>query len=155
MVVVSGLMLFLLFCVTMLLVLVYGASGYKNISESMDEQYRERTCLNYITAKVRHYDAYGSIYLTDFNGIRALAMDEAGLDDLYTTYIYFYDGYLYELYAPNDNNLLPSDGRPIIAMDDVSFSQISASLFRVQATANGRISEVLLASMAAKGGVQQ
>lgn len=151
--VVSGLLLFLVFSVMMLLVLLFGASAYKNITTSLEQQYRERTCLNYIAAKVRNCDSAGKVYITDVPGVPALAMDEGTGDIVYTTYIYYYNGSLYELYIEKDSQFSPSDGFSILPLDDVAIEQMTDSLFKVECTANGRTAEILINTSSSEGEV--
>ena len=52
-----ALVLFGLFAMLVLLVLMSGAGAYRGIEQSMQSHYDQRTALNYVAAKVRHYDA--------------------------------------------------------------------------------------------------
>ncbi len=135
--IVAGLVLFCIFTTCMLFVLLSGAKSYKSISHSIEEQYAERTCLSYITAKIRHFDN-GGVYLTNFEGVNALALDEEIEGNIYTTLIYPYNGYICELFAAKDSGLLPEDGLSIIAADNLSFEQAENSLFHITCEADGR-----------------
>ena len=115
------LVLFAVFAITVLFVLMSGAGVYKNTQMVMQERFEERTCLSYITAKVNHYDQENSVYVTDFNGIKTLALDEEVAGDIFTTYNYCYDGYVKELMFKKGTELNPEDGQNIIEVKSLDF----------------------------------
>ena len=148
--VVVGLLLFCVFTASMLFVLLAGADAYKSISTSMEQQYSERTCLNYIAAKVRHHDSNGGVYITEFEGINALALDEEFNGEIYQTLIYYYNGNLCELFTAEDSGVMPDDGFVIIAADGASFEIVRDSLIRVECSVGGRSESVFISRMSKK-----
>lgn len=116
------LVLFAVFAITVLFVLMSGAGVYKNTRALMQERYEERTCLSYITAKVNHFDEADSVYITTFDGIPALAMNETVADMDFTTYIYCYDGYVKELMFQTGLTLDPSAGENIVKAKSLEFT---------------------------------
>ena len=141
--IVVGLLLFCVFTVSMLMVLLTGADGYRKISEGMESQFSERTCLSYLVTKIRHYDSLNAegvnnIGIVDFEGVSAIALDEDIDGMLFTTLVYFYDGHLYELFALKDCGLYPEDGLPILAVDDIRFEYALDSLLRLTVVSGGR-----------------
>ena len=141
--IIVGLIITLVFASAMLFVLITGARFYQNIATVMDEQFKERTCLSYIVANVRHYDEAGGVTIEDFNGVDALVMREETEDRVNNTIIYFYDGYIYELYIPVGSAFELGDGFQLIQMDDLSFERLSPALFRVKGSVGGRTDELL------------
>ena len=146
--VVIGLLLFCIFTASIFITLISGARAYKDISREMQEQYGERTCLSYIAAKIRHYDSLGSVYLTEFNGISALALEEQLDDADFVTYIYYYEGYVYELFAMKDMELAPEDGLEITQADAISFERVEDSLFRITCATDGNSVSLFIATRA-------
>ena len=138
----AGLLLFCVFTVTMLFVLVSGAGAYQKISETMEEQYRERTCLSYIAAKIRHADSNGSVYTGTFGGGSALYLEEEEDGTVYVTVLYYYDGSVRELFTLKDTQLLPEDGFEILSADNLTFSEPADGLIRAVCTVDGRTSRV-------------
>lgn len=115
------LVLFAVFAITVLFVLMSGAGVYKNTQELMQERYEERTALSYITAKVNHNDTAGTVYVTDLDGLDALAFktDSDGIKAI--TYMYYYGGAIRELTCPEDIVLTPDAGQKIIEASDLDF----------------------------------
>ncbi len=140
----SGLILFLVFTVSMLFVLLFGATAYKNISTELDRQYRERTVLNYIAAKVRYNKAEDNVQMSDISGVAALTFEEEIEGVLYLTYVYFYDGYLRELYTPKGTQLSPDSGDEILPIDNLVFTPVEDKLVKVVCEVNGRTEDLLL-----------
>ena len=129
----------------MLFVLITGARFYQNIAVVMEQQFKERTCLSYVVANVRHHDEAGSVSVREYNGIDVLIMRESsGSDgDANDTMIYFYDGYIYELYAPMGSQFDLGDGFRLIQIDDMKFEELTPSLFRVECSFAGRTDQLL------------
>ena len=141
--IIVGLLITLVFASAMLFVLITGARFYQNIAAVMDEQFKERTCLSYIVANVRHYDAAGSVSIGDFNGVDALVLREETEDGVNNTIIYFYEGYIYELYAPVGSASALGDGFQLIQMDEISFEKLSPTLYKIDCSVGGRTDELL------------
>ena len=148
--VVVGLLLFCMFTVSMLFVILTGAQAYKGINLSMQMEYCERTCIDYIAAKIRHYDVSGMISVVDFNGTNALELDENIGGNMYSTRIYYYDGQVCELFSAKDAGLGPEDGFSIIEVNSLSFEKISDSLVEVKCSVDSR-SETMQVSLRSKG----
>ncbi len=140
----TGLLLFLLFALSLLFVLLFGAKAYKNTSDTLDSQYRERTCLNYLAAKIRHNQLDGNISLANFEGLTALSIEETIDGKSYTTFIYHYEGTLRELYMPTGSQLKPSDGLSVLDVDGLELSAIDQKLLKMVCTAGGREAELLV-----------
>ena len=69
--------LFFVFAASSLVVLILSANIYRNITEHSRSIFTTRTCLSYITEKIRQNDENGteSIYIGNFDGCRALIME--------------------------------------------------------------------------------
>ncbi len=153
--VVFVLLLFLVFTAAVLMVLISGASAYKNISASVEEQFQERTCLNYISTKLRHYNSEGDIYITEIGGVPALALNESIDGESFVTYIYLYDGCVRELYMQENVGLPPDAGDEIIEAENIEFSMPADNIIRVECTgADGGTSELLI-NICGEGGSEE
>lgn len=109
-----GLLLLLAFCGLCTLCVMLGARAYTAVSNRLERQYGVRTCLSYISARLRGFDGEQRPYLTDFGEVYALALEERLEGQTYVTYIYGYQGSVYELFARKDSGLEPSDGLEVI-----------------------------------------
>jgi len=143
--VVFTLALFAVFAVSVLLVLVSASKGYKSIAAATEREYNQRTALAYITAKVRHYDTDGTVSAGDFDGCNALILTEDYGGVPYHTYIYYYDGYIRELFASSEYTLEATAGFAIMPARALSFTMQDGMLSISCTDENGAQTEVSLA----------
>lgn len=137
-----ALLLFGVFAACVLVVLLTGADAYRRLTERDRTAYDRRTCIQYVATRVRQADCAGGIDVVDFDGTRALALD--GGDGEYYTRVYYYDGYLMELYTSYGSEMEPRDGERVMAAGGLDFSR-EGSLLTVTATdARGEESTLLL-----------
>jgi len=127
--------LFTVFALFLTMVLLTGASSFKNISASADARNSERTPLLYITQKIRSndrlmpYSPAGSVQIAIIDSLPVLVL---GAGEEIMTYIYFYEGYLTELYAFADEVPNLRIGTPLFQTDTVAFEeQVVPSLLRI------------------------
>ena len=95
-----------------------GSSLYHTISQNAEETYTHRTSFGYIQTQLRRGDSQDAISLVPFGEQYALCMTEGE----YTTYFYYYEGYLRELYTYQNSDLVAADGIPILPIDSLTFS---------------------------------
>ncbi len=120
---VFALVLFVLFAITALFVTSSGALAYRNISETMEERFDKSTCVSYITAKIRGNNDCGNITVEDFCGKSALCIRQSINDETYTTYIYYHDGAVRELFCLEGLELGADAGADIANAQALSFSE--------------------------------
>ena len=118
------LIVFSIFAISVLMVLMLGASIYRNINEVSRENEAEQTALSYIWTKVKSFDNAGSISVGDFAGSSALFLDEKVGETLFRTTIYSHNGWLMELYSEAGLTFSPSDGDRIVQVEDLSFRAV-------------------------------
>ena len=114
-----ALRLFAVFAACILAVLLSGAGAYRRLVDRDQGAYDSRTCIQYIATRVRQSDIAGSVEVVSFQGTNALALEES---TGYVTRVYWYDGYLMELYAAADSDLAPEDGVKLLESEPVDFS---------------------------------
>lgn len=151
------LVLFCVFAATILFVLMSGANVYKDTATLMQARYEERTCLSYISAKIKHYDDEGSVYLTDFNGTPALALEEEIDGAEYNTLIYFYDGHVKELFCEKNAEFSIDSGIDIIEAQDLRLAMVDkeSGLIKIKCTGkSGGSSTMIIGTMSENGGAQ-
>ena len=147
------LVLFCVFTISVLMVLLSGAGVYKGIVEAMDGSYEERTCLQYIGAKILHYSGEGTVSEADINGVGALILTEniEGYD--YNTYIYLHEGKIKELFTAGDLPFYPEDGLDILEAEGLVFDMVSDNLLRIECTGlGGKSSEIFAGLRGIEGG---
>ena len=125
------LIVFCVFAVSVLMVLMFGASIYKNMTEISHDGSDERLVLSYIWTKVKNHDNADSIYIDDFYGVTALCFDELIDDTIYRTAIYHYDGWVFELFCEKDLDLYPEDGVRVLSIADLTLVELNNGLINV------------------------
>jgi len=125
------LVVFSIFAISVLMVLMLGASIYRNINEISTERQSEHTALAYIWTKTRNFDQAGSISAGEFNGVSALIIDEMINDAHYRTMIYNHDGWLLELFSDANLEFSLNDGIRVVTVDNLSFEAIDYGLIQV------------------------
>lgn len=125
--------LFILFAMTACLLVLIGARQYRATARAMNENYEVRTASSYLTEKIRQNDNAAGIAIVDFAGGNALALTNS-VDSSYTTYIYYYDGYLRELFVGENAIYTPDSGQEIIACDKFDAKLIHSGLISASLT---------------------
>ena len=87
-----------IFVITSLILTNAGMHSYKNIVIANNNNFQLRTSLSYVATKVRQSDGIDSVSLLELEGQTALILKEEIEGEGYVTCIYYYDGYLYELF---------------------------------------------------------
>lgn len=137
-----GLLIMCVFTACMLLVLAGGARVYKNISAEMQEQYGSRTALSYIAAKVRSGDSEGGVSVGSLGDSSALMIFEQIDGERYVTYIYWYEGALWELFCGASDEFLPTDGQKLMELQSASFElKDDGSLLKIVCTQDNNSAE--------------
>lgn len=124
------LLTFAVFAVCVLLVLLSGADVYRRLTEEGESQYARRTAAQYITTRIRQA---GSVQVGEFSGLDALEFRETLNGRSYLTRVYCYDGFLRELFTPEDGQFLAEDGETLLNVEALSLS-VEDGLLCVQIT---------------------
>lgn len=149
----DGMLILLLtsvFAVCVLLVLLSGADSYRSLAERDAASYDQRICCEYVAAKIRHADGAGRIWVGDFSGTPmqqgdTLILAEEVDGTAYWTRVYYYDGWVRELYCAQDYTFSPEDGDTVLKAQSLQFT-LQDDLLTVQTVdASGNSSELSLA----------
>jgi hypothetical protein len=119
--------LFTVFAVFLTLVLLMGASSFRNVSAGADERFTERTPLLYISQKIRGFDRADSVRIDRLDEIDVMILSERDYD----TYIYVYEGYLTELITFSDSVPHFRLGTALFAAETAEFEFAADSLVKV------------------------
>lgn len=112
-------------CMTSMVVI--GANVYISIEEDMEENYMRRTPIAYMTNKIRQNDKYDCVTIIN-EPHDLLVLKEVYEEIIYETWIYEYDGYLYELYIEEGTEVELEDGMPIMEVNGLKMHQDVAQL---------------------------
>ncbi len=142
-----ALILFGVFAVSILVVLLCGADAYNRLTQRDQAAYEHRTGLQYVAARVRQADAAGEIRVEPFGETSALVLGQE-----YLTRVYYYDGYIMELYADASAELEPQDGEKILPASDLSFT-LSDDLLNISFTDSQGSADTLLLTLLIVGAI--
>lgn len=110
---------FSLFAICSLLVVLFGANVYHGLVSDLDANNEVRTSLSYVSNKVRAADSRDISVRTDA-GQQVLVITRQYSGEKYDTYIYHYQGSLYELFTKAQNQFVPGNGDKITPLSGFS-----------------------------------
>lgn len=136
-----------LFAATSFVLVLIGAKHYRHVTDVMDTNYEERTVSSYLTEKIRQHDTRDTITITDLENIPALSIRITERDICYTTYIYFYNGFLRELVVTEDSVFSLSAGQEIMELQGFHPKFVDHSLIRAEITGTDGEQNILYFSL--------
>ncbi len=93
--------LLVIFASAMSIVIIRGSESYDRLLTNKESEENARIALSYVNMMVRQNDEIGAVDLrkASVEGIDAIVIKHHGVEAAYTTYIYYYDGYLWTCYT--------------------------------------------------------
>ncbi len=126
--------LFFLFALTAFVLVMIGVRQYQSTADSMNYNYEVRTATSYLREKVRQNDSHAAISIDNIEDTDVLALKSEVNGIVYYTYIYYYDGYLRELYVQDGSSYSLSTGQQIIELSGFDLSEATNRLITVTIT---------------------
>jgi hypothetical protein len=123
--------LFTVFAMFLTLILLMGASSFRNISENAEERFNERTPLLYMTQRIRSFDSIEAVRIGEVDGIPALILTETFVGGKAVTYIYYYNGSLNENLVFGDDLPVLRLGTTLFPIDSINFNLHTSSLIEI------------------------
>jgi type II secretory pathway component PulJ len=133
----AALLLLAVFAVGIFAVLISGATDYKSITARDSESYNQRTCMQYISTKLRQAANGQAVELAQFGDGAALLIHQQFSGKDYVNRIYCSDGYLMELFSAADGDFAPEDGEPLLELESMDIKQDGGLLSFELVDANG------------------
>ena len=142
--VIFTMILFFLFTFAILTVLISGVSVYKNTEEIMRNRYEERTAMAYVMTRLRQGDTDGMVSVSSNEFVDSMIIiTEETLGSDYRTYIYSYEGWIYELFTEAGMEFDPNAGTRIVESDGLKFEMKQSDLLYVECVSTiGTVSNV-------------
>ena len=140
----AALILLGVFASGILAVLLTGARTYKALTDRDALSYDGRTCVQYLTNKVRQAPAPDSVVLSSFGSEDCLLIVETIAGPESRTQIYLWNGWLMELFSAADAGLAPEDGEKLFPAKAFSTARTGSLLHMELTDGNGREHSVLL-----------
>ena len=99
-----------LFAVMSTLLVLLGAQMYRGTVEHSEATGETRILSSYVRSMVRAHDAQDAIGIEQHGDITALALREQWGSDTYVTWLYEYEGNLYEQFTDAGREFVPASG---------------------------------------------
>ena len=120
--------LVLTFAILMSILIYSGANSYKNVKKYTDVSFNSSTALGYVVNKLHGNDINGvEIGSVDGNDYIGLNYGLSG----YVTYVYCYEGKLYECLANSDSGITLGMGEVICEMTDMEVVEKEEGLLHI------------------------
>lgn len=126
-------LLLLLFASFGLCVVMIGARVYKNTVNHMEENYSSRTAIAYLEEKIRQNNEMGKIEVTTIEKNQSLLIHSTVNNEEYVTYVYCYDGWLWELYTKASNEVKLGMGQSLVKLNRLSIEELENGLYQIKA----------------------
>lgn len=102
-----------LFAVMSTLMVLLGAQMYRNTVEHATLNNENRVLASYVRSMVRAEDIASAMRVENYDGVEALAMTTVEDGETFHTWLYCYDGWLYEHFTSGSDTLVPEKGTQI------------------------------------------
>ncbi|KMZ54496.1 DUF4860 domain-containing protein [Dorea sp. D27] len=126
--------LFFVFAASSLAVLLLAANLYSSTTGQIQANDQNRTCLSYISEKIRQNDSGGAVSIRDIEGTECLSLRGNYNGVACTTYIYEYDGFLKELFLNDGVDILLKNGKTIMEINSLDMDKAGTGLFEFTST---------------------
>jgi len=142
-----------LFALMSLMLTLLGTRVYRHIADTSAQNGDSQIVLNYIVNKVRTCDAQDAVRVETHNGFATLCLYEALDGDPYVTYIYAYNGYLWEQFSQVPQPFEPEKGERLTPVLSLAFALTPSGLLQTTIETNaGEAKTVLTALRAVSSG---
>ena len=102
-----------LFAVMSTLMVLLGAQMYRNTVDRAAANNEDRVLGAYVRSMIRAEDAADAMETGEYDGVKTLAMREDLDGEVYVTWLYCYEGQLYEWFTSDDGYFSPTSGTAI------------------------------------------
>lgn len=123
-----------LFGITAFILVFIGVKQYKVTVNTMNHNYETRTATSFLIEKIHQADKDACVSITEFYDTTALTITSTSNGNAYYTYIYFYEGYLRELFVSEHAKYSPDSGQEIVAISNLSLDSVSPDLVKATIT---------------------
>lgn len=142
--------LFLVLAASSLFLVILAANVYQKSVAWEESNYESRTCLSYVTEKIRQSDENGGITVGTFDGMPCLMLHQTFGEQSYITYLYSYEGQLRELFVQEGVSMKASDGQAILDVDHFAVEEQEEGIFRISCTDENGKESVTYAAVKSK-----
>ena len=128
--------LFCVFAAASLIVVFIGADVYSATVRRMDNSFEINTTLAFVSTKIHQHDAIDSVHIRYINGTPAIVLESQIGERIFETWIYQYDGALWELFTSQElsHYFVPGDGQMLVLVYSFIFESIEDGLISLAAS---------------------
>lgn len=137
-----SLALFCVFAASALTIVIMGADVYQKFVNDMNRNSTIRTSLSYLSEKIHQNDAENGIRIDQLNDLPSLVLTQNLNGETYETWIYAYDGMLYEIMTDLENGFTPEEGQPILEIGSFSLEQNGSRIILTVSDTQGNTSSL-------------
>lgn len=137
-----SLALFCVFTASALMIVIMGADVYQKAVSDMTRNSTVRTSLSYLSEKIHQNDVSGGVRIDQLDNLTSLVLTQEIGGEAYETWIYAYDGMLCEIMTAQDNQILPSEGQPIVEVASFEAEQKNDQFILTVSDAQGNTSSL-------------
>ncbi len=142
--------LFVLFAATSFLVAAIGVKQYQSTVDTITSNQETRMAAAYLQEKINAYDTANSVILCTVGESDAIRLTEEIDNQEYHTYIYAYEGFLWEAAVSSLTAVAPGNGETVMEIGDLTIEEFSGGLFCFHITDSAGDSYPLYLSLNAK-----
>ena len=142
--------LFLVLSASSLFLVTLAANVYRKSVVREELNYESRTCLAYVTEKIRQSDEKGGVETGTFDGLPCLILRQTFGEQSYVTYLYGYEGELRELFIQEGTSMRAADGQRILEIHDFNITEQERGIFRISCSDGNGIESVTYAAVKSK-----
>ena len=102
-----------IFAVMSTLMVLLGAQMYRNTVDHATANNEDRVLGAYVRSMIRAEDGADDVAVEEFDGTKVLALNESIEGENYVTWLYCYEGQLYEQYTSAGHDFEPQSGSAI------------------------------------------
>lgn len=121
--------LLVLFAITSFLVVSIGAKQYQSTVDTLAQNQETRSVTAYLQEKINQHDTSNSVVICTVGEADALRLTEFTDNQEYHTYIYAYNGYLWEASVSSLTAVAPGNGEPVMKVTNLTIEEFPGMLF--------------------------
>lgn len=121
--------LLVLFAITSFLVVTIGAKQYQSTVNTLTKNRETRMTAAYLQEKINEHDTSHSVLVCTVGDSDALQLTQEIDNQEYHTYIYAYEGFLWEATVSSLTAVAPGNGEPVMEITNLTIEEFPGMLF--------------------------
>lgn len=136
--------LYIIIVILSVMIISLGKNIYDNINEDRNTNYELRVSLSYIANKIRQSDKKNTVEIKELHDTDALVINEVYDEEIYQTWIYFYNDGIYEMFIDENAAFELSDGMKIVETNSFKMEKVKNNLYKFTAGSNNKSSDLYI-----------